>query len=50
MVEDGFAWWYEYYCGNNKVLARLHNNAKSKKLGLWAGSNPVNPYEWRKKN
>lgn len=50
MVKDGFAWWYEYYCKDNKTLEKLHNNAKSKKIGLWAGNNPINPYEWRKKH
>ena len=50
IVEAGYAWWYEYYCGDNKELERLHNNAKNKKLGLWAGSNPINPYQWRKNN
>lgn len=48
MVEKGMAWWYEYYCGDNKVLERHQANAKKKKIGLWADSNPINPYEWRK--
>jgi len=48
MVEDGIAWWHEYYCSGNKELESLHNNAKKNKLGLWADPNPINPYEWRK--
>lgn len=48
MVEDGYAWWYEYFCGDNRELQRLHNNAKRNKLGFWSRSNPINPYEWRK--
>jgi endonuclease YncB( thermonuclease family) len=48
MVEDGFAWWYEYYCGDNKTLERLQTTAKEKKIGLWLDPNPINPYQWRK--
>lgn len=48
MVEADYAWWYEYYCGDNKTLKRHQINAKNNKLGLWAGSNPINPYELRK--
>lgn len=48
MVEAGYAWWYEYYCGDNKTLERLHNNARRKKLCLWQDANPINPYQWRK--
>ena len=43
MVEAGYAWWYEYYCGDNKTLERHQANARKKELGLWAGSNPINP-------
>ena len=48
MVEAGYAWWYEYYCGDNKTLERYQANARKKKIGLWADANPVNPYDWRK--
>jgi endonuclease YncB( thermonuclease family) len=48
MVKDGFAWWYEYYCSDNKVLEHHQINAKENKLGLWADPNPINPYEWRR--
>ena len=43
MVKAGYAWWYEYYCGDNKTLDRYHNNAKKRKLRLWADVNPINP-------
>ncbi len=48
LVEAGYAWWYEYYCKDNMVLKRLQEHAKKNKLGLWAGTNPINPYQWRK--
>lgn len=50
MVEAGYAWRYKYYCGDNKTLEKYQVNAKKQKLGLWADANPVNPYEWRRRN
>ena len=48
MVEAGYAWWYEYYCGDYKTLEKHQDNAKKNRLGLWADANPINPYQWRK--
>ena len=48
MVESVMAWWYDYYCPDNKTLEQLHNKAKTNKIGLWSDANPINPYEWRK--
>lgn len=50
MVRDGFAWWYEYYCKDIKILERHQVNARKNKLGLYADSNAINPYEWRRAN
>jgi micrococcal nuclease len=48
MVDDGYAWWYEYYCPDNSTLKKYHNSAKKRKAGLWSQPNPINPYQWRK--
>ena len=48
MVLEGWAWHYTYYSKNPK-LAAAHASAKNSRKGLWAGKNPVAPWEWRKK-
>ena len=48
MVEAGYAWWYEYYCADNKTLKSHQENAMKLKIGLWADASPINPYDWRK--
>ena len=47
MVKDGFAWHYKYY-DNTAEYAEAEALARKAKAGLWADSNPVNPYEFRK--
>jgi micrococcal nuclease len=47
LVENGFAWHYTRYSADAK-LNILESNARAKKLGLWAGENPIAPWEFRK--
>ena len=47
LVEKGLAWHYKYF-SKDTTLARLENEAKEKKAGLWNDPDPINPYEWRK--
>lgn len=50
MVKQGYAWANVAAHGRylrNKDLVRYEAEARSKKLGLWAGRNPVAPWEWR---
>lgn len=52
-VTAGTAWWYRYYAKEQSPEDRgryesAEDEAKSKKWGLWADPNPINPYEWRK--
>lgn len=50
MVKQGYAWANVAARGRylrNKDLVRYEAEARSKKLGLWAGRNPVAPWEWR---
>lgn len=46
MVKNGYAWAYSYNANQNYVS--LEKTARMKKLGLWKGTNPINPYIWRK--
>lgn len=47
LVRQGLAWWSDKYAPDDKTLKQFHNTAKQAKLGLWAASNPVSPWEFR---
>lgn len=47
MVQSGGAWVYERYNTDN-VLPALQQEAREQKRGLWADSQPVPPWEWRR--
>jgi endonuclease YncB( thermonuclease family) len=47
LVKAGFAWWYRQY-SNDETLGELEEEARSARVGLWADSNPVPPWEYRK--
>ena len=47
MVETGNAWHYSYF-DKTPAYSAAEFAAKSKKLGLWAAEDPINPYEWRR--
>lgn len=49
MLKTGFAWHYLHY-DDNAYWQQLQENARSKKIGLWAENNPVPPWQWRSKN
>jgi endonuclease YncB( thermonuclease family) len=49
----GMAWWYRYYAKEQSTEDRgryesAEDEAKARKWGLWADSDPINPYDWRK--
>lgn len=46
MIEDGLAWHYKQYNGEER-LAKLEKNARSSKHGLWADPNPIAPWDFR---
>lgn len=48
MVLDGFAWVYDKYVSNHGFYYDAQNEAKSRKRGLWADTNPTPPWEYRK--
>lgn len=49
MVCAGFAWWYERYAPNSKVLEDCQEEAESAHKGLWEDESPLAPWEWRRR-
>ncbi len=47
LVRAGLAWWNKPYAKNDLDIARLAKKARKKKNGLWAGNNPISPWDWR---
>ena len=47
MVAGGNAWHYEDY-SRDTSLAALQSQAQARRLGLWAQSNPIPPWDFRK--
>lgn len=47
MVEAGHAWVYRQY-SRDAALLDLEARARRERRGLWAGDNPVAPWDWRK--
>ena len=47
IIKAGFGWWYYRY-STDKRLQELELSARSRKLGLWADSNAIPPWEYRK--
>lgn len=45
IVRAGYAWCYE---SEDKILKRLQAQARKKKIGLWAGKEPVAPWVYRR--
>ncbi|MEQ1936453.1 MAG: thermonuclease family protein, partial [Fimbriimonadaceae bacterium] len=48
LVRNGMAWWYEQQAPKDAILKTCQESAKAEKLGLWADSDPVPPWEFRK--
>lgn len=49
MIKAGLAWHYRYYY-KSKKYAEAEKNARKQKLGLWKGSNPQAPWDYRREN
>lgn len=49
LVRAGLAWWYQRYAPHEIELARLEEEARASRRGLWSESSPVPPWEWRAK-
>jgi len=48
LVKNGLAWHYKKY-SNDEEYARLESIARASRIGLWSDSNPIAPWDWRKK-
>jgi len=49
MVAAGHAWWYAYYAPDEHLLRVAQDEAQAQGRGLWAGSDPVPPWDWRRR-
>jgi micrococcal nuclease len=47
LVKAGFAWHYKQY-SKNEQLSDLEQEARIKRLGLWADKNSIAPWDWRR--
>ena len=47
MVKSGYAWFYERY-GRDPQLRVLQEDARARRVGLWADASPIPPWEWRR--
>jgi len=51
-IQAGMAWHYKQYqreqsAEDRKIYSAAEDTAKSSKLGLWSGADPVPPWTWR---
>lgn len=47
LLKKGFAWHYKAY-DQRPEFEKWEKEARRKRIGLWASSNPEMPWEWRK--
>jgi endonuclease YncB( thermonuclease family) len=47
LIRRGLAWHYRQYAPNATEYARLQQEARNARRGLWSQSNPVPPWSWR---
>lgn len=53
LVRQGAAWLYPRYCRRQPLCRELRKEeqeAREQHLGLWAGSNPLSPGQWKRLN
>ncbi len=48
LVAEGLAWHYRRYAPREARLARLEEEARAARRGLWQEANPVPPWQWRR--
>ncbi|MGI9191732.1 MAG: thermonuclease family protein [Chitinophagaceae bacterium] len=48
LVKNGLAWHFKKY-SDSKEYAELEIQARNNKVGLWRESNPIAPWDWRRK-
>jgi len=48
IVSAGWAWHYQQHAPEAKNFADAERSARQAKRGLWAGENPIPPWDWRR--
>jgi micrococcal nuclease len=48
LVKAGKCWWYRKYAPDDQYLEELEAEAKADKRGVWADTDPIPPWEWRR--
>jgi endonuclease YncB( thermonuclease family) len=48
LLKNGLAWHYKYF-NKDEELARLETQARLKKIGIWSETNPLAPWDFRRK-
>jgi endonuclease YncB( thermonuclease family) len=46
LVKAGLAWWYAKY-SDDRELEELEQEARRSRIGLWADSSPISPWDFR---
>lgn len=47
MIKSGYAWHYKQY-SKDETLAKAEEEARKEKIGIWADTNPMAPWEYRR--
>lgn len=47
MLKAGLAWHYKHF-DQTESYSQAEKDARTKKVGLWADKNPIEPWNWRK--
>ncbi len=50
MLKEGLAWCYNYDKPCSGVFNSTEQDAREKKIGLWADTSPIPPWKWKKEN
>lgn len=48
LVRAGLAWWYREFAPEARELEALEQQARARRLGLWADPQPLPPWEFRR--
>lgn len=50
LLANGHAWWYQRHAESRTDFADAEKEARRQRLGLWAGKDPVAPWDWRRRH
>jgi endonuclease YncB( thermonuclease family) len=49
LLRAGLAWWFRRYAPKERRYARLEEEAREARVGLWSEEDPTPPWLWRKR-